>query len=800
MTPSPWKLNEQEYFEAPGGSLLIFHDFYPEGKQGGIELIHHGERVITNGDLRMVSSPGQWDALPEVGKRQIDPSRQSVSVPLKYPDLTYNLRIWSEAETLHIAVDLDQPLSAPQAAQVGFNLELFPAAFWGKTYHLGETQGIFPRQANGPMERDKNGALSPAPLAVGKRFSAAPEDPNRWLVIERLDGGEMIFFDGRNTAQNNWFILRSPVRPGATQNAVEIALWANLDPEWRRPPAILVSQVGYHPDQDKRALIELDEIQDANLPVSLWKIEPDGSKEIVIRAELKSGQHFLRYQYLTFDFSSIHTEGMYQLQAGDQVSHPFRIGKDIYQRDVWQPTLETFLPVQMCHMTIRDRFQVWHGACHLDDALQAPLNHRHFDGYNQYESTETPYAPLDHIPYLDRGGWHDAGDYDLAAGSQATTTHILALAREAFNLNSDQTSVDWQGRLVTLHQPDGVPDIIQQVRHGVENLLGGYRAAGHSFCGIIESALEQYVHMGDAATMTDNRIYDPALKPETASGERSGKPDDRWAFTNRNTALEYKVAAALAAASRVLPGFEDSLAKECLETAIRAWEYEQSHPAALAPNSYVPANPQAQEILATVELLLATGEERFRSHLLAREKEIETSIEEVGWAVARVLNVLNDHGFEDRFRQRLKNYQERLTADLKSNPFLLPFHPHIWGVAWNLQWLGVRIYYLTRAFPELFEREILFRVLHYVLGVHPASNTSLVSGVGARSLTTAYGTNRADFSYIPGGGASGPNLIRPDFPELKENFPFLWQQAEYVIGGAATYLFCVLATDQLLNP
>lgn len=42
-------------------------------------------------------------------------------------------------------------------------------------------------------------------------------------------------------------------------------------------------------------------------------------------------------------------------------------------------------------------------------------------------------------------------------------------------------------------------------------------------------------------------------------------------------------------------------------------------------------------------------------------------------------------------------------------------------------------------------------------------------------------------------------LIRPDLPDLKQDFPFLWQQAENVIGGAATYLFVVLAADQLLN-
>jgi hypothetical protein len=46
---------------------------------------------------------------------------------------------------------------------------------------------------------------------------------------------------------------------------------------------------------------------------------------------------------------------------------------------------------------------------------------------------------------------------------------------------------------------------------------------------------------------------------------------------------------------------------------------------------------------------------------------------------------------------------------------------------------------------------------------------------------------------------SGTALIRPDFPELLE-FPFLWQQTEYVLGGGAThYMFLVLAVRQMLE-
>ena len=100
--------------------------------------------------------------------------------------------------------------------------------------------------------------------------------------------------------------------------------------------------------------------------------------------------------------------------------------------------------------------------------------------------------------------------------------------------------------------------------------------------------------------------------------------------------------------------------------------------------------------------------------------------------------------------------------------------------------------------PDLFKPDLLFNALHFVLGCHPGSNTaSFASGVGTNSATTAYGINRADFSYTPGGVISGTALIRPDFPELLE-WPFLWQQTEYVLGGGSSnYMFLVLAAMQI---
>ena len=136
----------------------------------------------------------------------------------------------------------------------------------------------------------------------------------------------------------------------------------------------------------------------------------------------------------------------------------------------------------------------------------------------------------------------------------------------------------------------------------------------------------------------------------------------------------------------------------------------------------------------------------------------------------------------------------------KETPYGIVYKPNIWGAGWGIQNFGMKQYYLHTSYPDIISKKYMLNALNFILGVHPGVNTSsFASGVGARSLTQAYGINRGEFSFIPGGIGSGTALIRPDFPELLE-WPFLWQQTEYVLGGGTTdYMFLVLAADQLLN-
>ena len=798
---SGWVLNAEEYFEKPGLSVLVFHDTYPEGKQGGLEIIQHGERVAALGDVRLEPAPGQWGKLPTVGRRVVDRVANRAEVPLRFEKegIGYRVRVEPDGDALAVTVDLERPLPKEFAGRAGFNLELFPSAYFGKSYHLGGTDGVFQRQGNGPNASDASGVWT-TPLAEGPVFTAAPEDPLRRLTIESLTGS-LRFFDGRSTETNGWFLVRSLIRAGATKGAVRWRIRPNAVAGWRRPPVIGISQVGYHPGQEKRAVIELDPRTDAPAPATLFKVDPAKGLVPVLDGPVTRWGRFLRYDYAIFDFSAVREPGAYVVRYGDAQTPPFLIAPDVYGHNVWQPALETFLPVQMCHVRVIDRGRIWHGACHMDDALQAPpgLDLAFIEGYKQGPETETPFAADRHMPGLDRGGWHDAADHDLAGGAQAWATHLLALTRETFGLASDQTTVDTARRNVVLHVPDGKPDILQQVTHGVEALLGPFRLAGHSFAGISDPSLEQYGTLGEPASLTDNRVFDASLKVDQVDCGRSGRRDDRYAFTGRDTGLQYAMAAALAASSRVLRGYDDALAEECLATAVKTWEFERTHPPVRAPNPYVPERADSQEVLAAAELLITTKDPAYATRLKALLPVIEAQVAEVGWAAARAMPLVPDAEFSKRLGSILTAYSSKLKTDLSKTPYGVPWDPHVWGVTWDIQEYAVRQYFLHQAFPREFDRENVLRVLDYVLGCHPASDTSLVSAVGARSMTVAYGINLNDWTHIPGGGVSGPSLIRPDFPELKEPFPYLWQQAEYVLTGAATYVFTVLAADRLLT-
>jgi hypothetical protein len=686
---------------------------------------------------------------------------------------------------------------------------LYPPAYFQKSFQGDSITGVFPRQFTGQpvLARSRN------------VLRVAEEDPMVSVSFERSDG-ELRLEDGRRE-RTAWFSIVAPIEPGSSATEVEVQITPSIDPQWRRAPVIGISQVGYHPLQPKRAVVELDPREDFTDKVSLFKMALNGNKELIKAEKPKSWGKFLYYKYGIFDFSEVTAPGVYALEFRGQTTGPVRIDRQVYDQ-AWQPTLEVFLPVQMCHVAVREGNRTWHGACHLDDALQAPEGRMGLDGYQQGKH-ETRFADYEHIPGLNWGGWHDAADHDLPAGSISSTTLALALAQEEFQPGLDLTTVHRAAREVLLHVPDGEEDLLQQIEYGAEGLLASFRVAGHIFAGIIEGTRDQYDHSGDPVNITDNLVYDGSLKPDQVEGGRSGKRDDRWAFTNRNTGLQYRVAQTLAAASRVLRAKKPALSEECLSAAGKLWEYEQTNAPVYAPGSYAGRGGSfpTDEISATAELWLTTDDARYRKRLNALLPQIASASPQQfgggpGWVLARLMSKASDPEYRNVVLEQAKKWKAATDAMEATNPYGIRFPSRLlksdWKLdspaqarsdtgkisAWDLQTAGMHQYFYQKHLPEIFDANSLFTAVNFVLGCHPATNTSLVSGVGTNSQLIAYGMNRDDWTYIPGGVISGIALVKPDFMELK-NFPYHWYQTEYVIHGAASYIFVVLATQWILE-
>lgn len=816
------KLNDKGYFARHGLNVMVFSDYYPEGHQTGVTIVQHGSRVAANGDLRLEASPGQWSPIPLVGERTVDPKTQTISQALTYPDpskdgkgfnpvfypdlqLGYKVRVTPlEGNSVRISVDLDRPVPAAWLGKVGFNLELFPTDLFGRSYLMDGESGIFPRQPNGPVLHSAgetvpvprnvqangpvpslNGQPLAAPLATGRKLVVAPDQDLQRLTIESRSG-TLELIDGRLNHNNSWFIVRGVIPAGATVNALEWVVTPNVEPDWTYRPVIQVSQVGYAPDQSKRAVIELDPSDRDIKRARLFRLTEEGRKEVAAANPERWGE-FLRYDYRVFDFSNVREPGMYVVGYGDQMSEPFKIGSDVYARHVWQPTLEYFLPIQMCHMRVNEKYRVWHGLDHQDDALMAPTALNHFDGYLQGPSTLAKYKPGDIVPGLNAGGWHDAGDFDLRVESQIGTVWLLAKMVEEFGLDYDTTTIDQQKKLVEIHAPDGHNDAIQQIEHGLLSVLGGYRALGRLYRGIIAPSLRQYAMLGDAANHTDGAFKRPVDGLGRDNNGNMIKADDRWVFTEDNPDRELYVAAGLAAAARVMKAANPKLAAEALAAS-----------RAITRAALPRAKSVANKAFALSELIQSTGDQAYVVQLLAMEKDILAHVEDAAWRLAPALPLINDAGFKLRLGDAVAAYQATVKQSARTDsPYGVPYKPDIWGAGWTIQERGVRQYFFAKGWPQATDRDSWLNALNFVLGVHPGENNmSFASGVGAKSATVAYGTNRAEWSYIPGGVISGTALIRPDLPELKI-WPYFWQQTEYVMGGGETnYMFLALAADR----
>ena len=818
------KLNERDYFECQGVNVLVFSNPFNGGfndeKNSGIEIIHHGVRTVQGGAVRLNNTPEQWDLVPRMTSRRVDRETGSIEVGLRYEDYDFDSRVTVTArgKAVEISVWLDKPVPEKLAGEAGLNLEFLPSQYWLKTYTVDGRLGRLPRYATSATvtrpnsekprqfkgfrtydDRGTGRFVDPLPLETGHTITLATDDPERTIRISS-DDSELRLFDGRMLAQNGWFVVRSVLPKGKTGKVVTWTVEPHAIPNWIRQPNIGFSQVGYRPDQPKVAVIELDKNDRLLAKASLMRICDDGTTEHAFEGELKMWGAYFKYNYAKFDFSKVQKPGVYYIQYGDTRTGDFIIDQSVYDK-ITDATTDVWVPIHMNHMYVTEGYRTWHGEPFREGYLQAPESD-HFDLHRQGASTDTKYKPLELIPGLNVGGYFDAGDFDIETGSNISVVQNFIRTWELFRPERDETFVSQQQRYVELHRPDGVPDVLQFIEHGTLNLVAQAEQIGHMASTLSNSVLDNYHHLGDAASITDGLHYDPSLKPYevSADGKSSGTPDDMWAFTSRNPSLDFQAATMFAAASRALKGYNDDLAQRALTQSKRLME-EATELMRNRPQRNMRGGRNGRGDLGTnLQLYAATKEQQyldnFNSQLWAALDRnaigtMQTALDAVPYM---------DQAYQQRLRPYVEQYARYVDSLTTINPYGVPIGLGNWAGGGSVLSFGTTVCFAHLYFPDIVRRDVVFRAADFLYGCHPYHNYSFVAVVGAaRPKQVFYGNNRADFSFIPGNVAPGLLFRQPDHFENFDDWPFLWGQNEGTIAGNTQYIIFGSALKNILS-
>src|ERR1700733_6086790 len=215
------KVTDKNYLDTQGFSVFLYdstyHPVFVDQKNTAMEMILHGQRIATDGDVRLTPTPEQWDLVATLKGRHADKANSRLTADLAFPtfDLNYTLDVAAEPGGVEVSINLDKPLPQKLAGRAGFNLEFLPSIYMGKAYLVDGTKaGIFPRTPNDPMTKvfplpdepkktyyledwDKaKGYTQPLPFAVGKSITLGIDDALARLNVVS-DTANLMLFDGR---------------------------------------------------------------------------------------------------------------------------------------------------------------------------------------------------------------------------------------------------------------------------------------------------------------------------------------------------------------------------------------------------------------------------------------------------------------------------------------------------------------------------------------------------------------------------------------------------------------------------
>lgn len=772
---SPLAINDDGVLYADSFMLSPFN-------QGGLSILLNLQPFVYEAGMQCGWDDWtKYDALEEQN-RWVEDDASHFTGRLPGGEIVYHQQIYAQGRDVHFELSLEGGSEADEIGWAEFAFYLPLQTFRSQRYLSDQGEGTYPAEFGGRLLAENLSELQ-----------LLPDDPTRNLTL-RADHA-ISLWDAREWGSQMYMVTVSLPLDGSPLHFTLTPPPADPGPN---PAALRYSRVGYLPQGIKQAVLEID-WRDAypSLAAALERKTASGA-ETVFTGEFASALQDFWKQFAVFDFSAVSQPGEYRIVWAGGATDWFPIAPDIFVNR-WQNTLDFFLPFEMSHAAVDLGGGLAHGASTLDDAVAVPPDTVGADGYISYEADgASGYVPLD------VGGWFDAGDYDLNVSAQAFVVHQLALAWEEFSPQRDVHSLDVANRSLNVHQPNGVPDLLEQIEWGTRWLLSMQAADGRVFVGVVEPA-EKY---GDTAL------------PETMTDGIPNTGDERLLFHDYHSDVNLKFVIAMSAASRVLRQTNPQLAGQAWQAALLAWDYFRTHPEVYRETVYFYGWEEGREQMisaAAAELYLTQPDpaylqtlEQFRPYFenFPTEWPAPTLSGHSGFwyappFLARLYPRLPEGALKTSVRAALEtaaNALQELTAPAPF-PLMRDWHYTDWGISGAYAAALHDAYWLEKALPERIRVADLLPAAYWLYGLHPVNDFTFVFGSGLpEPLYQYHAILHVRFGDSP---ASVPGAVIPGIATFTESGvlyyldqPETYRNNEACIYDAASFLFAMLMLEQ----
>ncbi|HSJ62829.1 MAG TPA: glycoside hydrolase family 9 protein [Gemmatimonadaceae bacterium] len=351
---------------------------------------------------------------------------------------------------------------------------------------------------------------------------------------------------------------------------------------------IRINQLGYRPDAVKVAVICSLEARE----IATFEVRDASGRRVLGPLPARSSGAFAACASThRLDFSALRRPGRYTIAAGGAESPPVRIARDAYagaadtllyymrqQRSGWNP--------------------LYRDSVHTKDGI----------------IVDHPTRSGEFIPVS--GGWADASDYLQYVTTSANAAFVMMMAyRDYPSAFADAFAGDGTPG------PNGVPDVLDEARHGLHWLVRMFPGDGLMFNQLGDDRDHAFLDLPP----TDSSDYGWGKGGPRPVYPCTGKPQGLLRHRNRSTGYAStagKYAAAFALGARLFEARAPALADTLGRKALEAYALGRQHPGvcqtapAGAPYFYEEDNWADDMELGAAQLWALTGQSRYESEAL----------------------------------------------------------------------------------------------------------------------------------------------------------------------------------------